>query len=84
MNTKNGDLRYMDRVLTNWFDAGCKTVSECRAYSESERAKSKAAKSEKKYAKSRPETPRYGNFDAHEAFLNAVERSFKDYEEGTD
>ena len=84
INTNGASLSYMDKVLTNWFDAGCKTVSECRAHSESERAKSKAAKSEKKYSKSRPETPRYGNFDAHEAFLNAVERSFKEYEEGKD
>jgi DnaD/phage-associated family protein len=81
MNTKSGDLRYMDRVLTNWYDAGCKTVSECRAYSESERAKSKAQQTEKKYAKSRPETPRYGNFDVNEAFFNAVERSFGEKEE---
>ena len=81
MNTKNGDLRYMDKVLTNWFDAGCKTVSECRAYSESERAKSKAQQGEKKYAKSRPETPRYGNFDVNEAFFNAVERSFGEKDE---
>ena len=81
MNTKNGDLRYMDRVLTNWFDAGCKTVSECRAHSESERAKSKAQQGEKKYAKSRPETPRYGNFDVNEAFFNAVERSFGEKDE---
>jgi DNA replication protein DnaD len=71
----------MDRVLTNWYDAGCKTVSECRAYSESERAKSKAQQTEKKYAKSRPETPRYGNFDVNEAFFNAVERSFGEKEE---
>lgn len=81
MNTKSGDLRYMDRVLTNWYDAGCKTVSECRAHSESERAKSKAQPTEKKYAKSRPETPRYGNFDVNEAFFNAVERSFGEKEE---
>lgn len=81
MNTKNGDLRYMDKVLTNWFDAGCKTVSECRAHSESERAKSKAQQGEKKYAKSRPETPRYGNFDVNEAFFNAVERSFGEKDE---
>lgn len=76
MNTKKGSLKYMDRVLTNWYDAGCKTVSECRAHSESERAKSKAQPTEKKYAKSRPETPRYGDFDVNEAFFNAVERSF--------
>ena len=81
MNTKKGSLKYMDKVLTNWFDAGCKTVSECRAHSESERAKSKAQQGEKKYAKSRPETPRYGNFDVNEAFFNAVERSFGEKDE---
>ena len=44
-------------------------------------AKSKAQQGEKKYAKSRPETPRYGNFDVNEAFFNAVERSFGEKEE---
>ena len=76
INTNGASLSYMDRVLTNWFDAGCKTVSECRAHSESERAKSKAAKSEKKYSKSRPETPRYGEFDINDAFEKALERSY--------
>lgn len=81
MNTKKGSLKYMDKVLTNWYDANCKTLNECRAYSESERAKSKAQTTEKKYTKSRPETPRYGNFDVNEAFLSAVERSFGEKEE---
>lgn len=72
---------YMDSVLTNWYNAGCKTLNECLAHSESEKAKSKAQQTEKKYTKSKPEAPRYGNFDVNEAFLNAVERSFGEKDE---
>ena len=81
LNTKNGrgDLRYMDSVLSAWHDAGCKTVNECRQYNESEKAKRLADKPEgKKYEKTAPKAPRYGNFDVNEAFNNAVARSFGD------
>ena len=82
LNTKTGrgDLRYMDTILTAWHEAGCKTVNECRAHSESERAKRLAEQSARVGAKGRskstPEAPRYGNFDINEAFNNAVARSF--------
>ena len=87
LNTKSGrgDLRYMDSVLTSWHEAGCRTVNECLAMVESERAKrtaDKAASEPKKKSKSTPETPRYGNFDINEAFNNAVARSFGGSEEG--
>ena len=46
LNTKSGrgDIRYMDSVLTAWFEAGCRTVSECREKIESDRAKKLAEK----------------------------------------
>lgn len=75
LNAGKGDLRYMDSVLTSWHEAGCRTVNECIAHSEARKLE-RADKTEKKYAKSKPETPRYGNFDVNEAFLNAIERSF--------
>ena len=83
LNTRSGrgDLRYIDAILTEWHNAGCKTVNECREYIEAERAK-KAAKTPirtgKKATKSTPETPRYGNFDINEAFNDAVARSFSE------
>ena len=76
LNTKSGDLRYMDKILTCWHEAGCRTVSECKARSEAEGAKLSAKKAAKNKQKSEAPTPRYGNFDVNEAFMNALERSF--------
>ncbi|MBQ8414590.1 MAG: DnaD domain protein [Clostridia bacterium] len=78
--TGRGDLRYMDSILTSWYEAGCKTVSECQAHIESERARKSAesAARGKKGGKTTPETPRYGNFDINEAFADAVARSFSE------
>lgn len=77
LNTQKGDLRYMDKILTDWHEAGCRTVNECKARAEAEGAKLTAEKATKKHAKSEAQTPRYGNFDVNEAFMNALERSFK-------
>lgn len=76
LNTGKGDLRYIDSVLTGWHEAGCKTVNECRAHSETKRAERTAKSTEKKYTKSKPEAPRYGEFDINEAFEKALERSY--------
>lgn len=78
INTKNGrgDLRYMDAVLTSWHDAGCKTVSECRAKTQSDKLKKSAESTPKKKSKTQSEPPRYGDFDIYAAFDKAVERSF--------
>ena len=78
LNSKSGrgDLRYMDKILTDWHTAGCRTLSECKARSEAEVAKLTAEKASKKKQKSEAPTPRYGNFDVNEAFMNALERSF--------
>lgn len=77
LNTGSGKLSYMDKILTDWHEAGCRTVSECKARSEAEKAKLQTEKTAKRPSKSQPETPRYGNFDVNEAFMNALERSFK-------
>ena len=74
--TGRGDLRYMDKILTDWHEAGCRTVNECKARSEAEKAKLTTEKAEKKNKKSEAPTPRYGNFDAKDAFMKALERSY--------
>lgn len=86
LNTKSGrgDLRYMDSVLTAWHEAGCRTVSECRAKAEADRLTRESDKKEKKYTKSQAETPRYGNFDIQKAFDDAVSRSFSGLDEEGD
>jgi DnaD/phage-associated family protein len=73
-NTGRGDLRYMDKILTDWHEAGCRTITECKARVEAKKI-GVADKTAKK-KKSQPETPRYGNFDAKDAFMKALERSY--------
>lgn len=77
LNTGSAKLSYMDAILTSWYESGCRTVSECKARSEAESAKLSTEKNTKKTSKTKPETPRYGEFDVNEAFMNALERSFK-------
>ncbi len=67
---------YMDKVLTAWHKAGCKTVSECRAKREADRAIYASKAEPKKYKKSTPEKPRYGDFDIGDAFNKALMRSY--------
>lgn len=77
--TGRGDLRYMDSLLTAWYQSGCRTVQDCRDRIEADKAKKKGepkSAGAKKKSKSTPETPRYGNFDINEAFNDAVARSF--------
>ena len=72
-----GIVGYMDKVLTSWHEAGCKTVSECLAKLQSDRnALAAKSSSPKKRAKTAPETPRYGDFDIGDAFKKALERSY--------
>lgn len=72
---------YMDKILTDWHEAGCKTVSECIAKREGDRAALASAKSApKKKTKTTVEAPRYGNFDINDAFNKALERSYGEEE----
>ena len=78
LNTQNASLKYMDKVLTSWHEAGLKTVEECRNY-DTGRLKEKADKrSSKRNSKTEPETPKYGNFDPNAAFMAALDRSYSD------
>ena len=71
---------YMDKVLLGWHEAGCKTVSECQAKRAADRATFTESTSPKKKSKSKPEPPRYGDFDINDAFAKALERSYGDSE----
>ena len=71
-------LQFMDSVITDWYNAGCRTVSECKARSEAKKAEYAAEKAPKKRQKTQPDTPRYGDFDIDEAFQNALARSYGD------
>ena len=70
-----GSMKYMDKVLTAWHEAGCKTVAECKAQSESHKNENAPA-SEKKTSRKKEEPKRYGDFDVNEAFERALLRSY--------
>ncbi len=71
-----GHLTYADKLLTRWFETGCRTLAECRAQYEKDEAEKKNKKESEKASKKKPEKERYGNFDPEEAFLKAIERSY--------
>ncbi len=72
-NTVSGSkFPYMHKVLTSWHEGGCKTLSECKAYSEA----NKPQKTARAASKTSAPTPRYGNFDVNDAFAKALARSY--------
>ena len=78
-NATRGHLSYADKLLTRWYDTGCRTLSECKQRYEADEAEKKAAKaSEKHTAKkdTKREGERYGAFDANDALMKALERSY--------
>lgn len=75
INTQGAPLAYMDKILTAWHDAGCKTVEQCKAQYSADGEKRKSSRTSKREKTTSP-TPKYGSFDANEAFLAALERSY--------
>ncbi len=73
---------YTDKILTEWHEAGCKTLDECRRHEEKNKADRREAykPKERTREKSKPKPPRYGSFDVDEAFKAALKRSFGDGE----
>lgn len=75
-------LPYIDTVLTNWHTAGCRTLADCVARAEVDKAKL-AAEAEgakggvaKRRKEKTAEVPKYGSFNIDEAFAAALERSY--------
>ena len=81
---------YMDKIITDWHENGAKTLEECEArYMEfrrtlAEESEKKRETLAEKTSSRRPkkEKPRYGDFDAEEAFKLALSRSFFDEDGG--
>ena len=76
-----GHLKYADKLLTRWYESGCRTLSECKARYTADEAEKKDKKAEAANAKTgapqkKQEQKRYGNFDPKEAFMKALERSY--------
>ena len=87
-NTGKRSISYMDKLISDWHSAGCKSAAACRDRYEQVRAEQNKAAAEKKtagtarvgYSKPEREKPRYGNFDPEEAFRIALARSFPEDE----
>ena len=75
-NTATVRLSYIDKVLTTWYEAGCRTISECRKKSEEIKFDFSKKREKKDSAKKNAEKPRYGDFDVKDAFKRALERSY--------
>ncbi len=78
--TSKLSLSYIDKILTGWHEAGCRTVSECRRQRETDLAeKAKLSEEKKALAKAKKkdaDKPRYGDFDINDAFQKALARSY--------
>lgn len=74
-------LPYINSILKGWYDAGCKTVAECRAradqksYDNTIKANNNSQKPKKK---AEAEVPKYADFNSEDALMRALERSYGD------
>lgn len=79
VSTNKVSFPYMDKILEDWHECGCKTLEECKVRNEETKSQLRleyesktndGKKSDKKKA------PRYGDFDPEEALKRALNRSF--------
>ena len=77
-NATRGHISYADKLLSRWYETGCRTVADCRSRYEADEEEKKAKKTPQTEKKTAKKTERYGDFDAEEAFLKALERSYGD------
>jgi len=85
VNTGKASLAYMNKLLTSWHEAGCKTVAEVEAYIERERATKKATPKKGGGAKKQTaKEPTYGDFDSDDALMKALARSYGSGEDKKD
>ena len=77
-SSTRGHLSYADKLLTRWFESGCRTLAECKEQYGKDEEKKKAKKAAESKGKKIEKKPgvRYGDFDPDEAFLKALERSY--------
>ena len=85
----------MDRILSEWHEAGCKTVSEClsrgedhraekrkKEKAEAESAKAEAQSSAGKKTAARETSAKFNNFDTEDALMAALKRSYGESTDG--
>lgn len=79
LNTGKASLSYMNKLLTAWHEAGCRTVADVEAQIERERETKRKEPPKKNGVgkkKATAETPLYGEFDSEDALMKALERSY--------
>lgn len=83
---KGYNRAYMDKVLSGWHAAGCKTVEDCLADKQrfkdgkntADVQKPTAQKSERSSRKPKSNAPKFGDIDPEDALKKALARSFWD------
>lgn len=68
------EFKYMDKILTRWYENGCKTEADVLAFIEKEKLTRTPAEEQKKPSKS---TVGVSSFDTDDFFNRALERSYK-------
>lgn len=77
--TSKRSLAYMDKILSAWHEAGCKTLEECRAKVAIRKQEGKKATGERKSNKTQEaDTPKFADFNSEDALMRALERSYGD------
>lgn len=75
VNLNKVSLRYMDKLLTSWHGAGLTTVNAIRAKMDADRALKRSTPTAKKKT---AEVADYTNFNANDALMAALARSYGD------
>ena len=74
-----GHVAYADRILSRWYERGCRTLAECRAQYEADEAEKREKYEEsknKRQSEKKEKKERYGDFDVRDAFMKALDRSY--------
>ena len=71
-NQQKAIVRYTDKILTRWYEAGCKTLADCEALVERE----KQSRPRKKPGHEKPDPQRPTSFSTDDFFARALERSY--------
>ena len=77
MRNVKAPLPYMDKLLSDWHAAGLKTKEDCEASAEAHSKQNEAQRAPAaRRRRMEAPTPKYGNFNAEDAFKKALSRSY--------
>ena len=76
LNIGRSDFRYMDKLVSDWYNEGCVTLADCLARSERVKSEMDSKFAKPVTQKVKKETPRFNDVDPEEALKKALSRSF--------